>query len=122
MDKDKSLYTCRNLVTGLLENHHVTLLKPFIVDEGVDPTKVAISDTRDHQIITKISAHTTIKSNTRLSAIKFKVLFEGEKKHQWVPYHSLINSKVLHDYLREHKLDKLIKDRFRDDVPAVVTE
>jgi hypothetical protein len=125
VNENKTVYTCRNLVTGLLEDLHVRLLKPFIVDHGVDPVRVAISDTTDMEIVEKIIKHSGISRNgnkkVRLSAVKFLVKFVGEKKPRWVIHKDLIATAKLHEYLREHQLEDLIKERFRDAVAPEVS-
>jgi len=120
VNENKTVYTCRNLVTGLLEDHHVRLLKPFIVDEGVDPLRVALTDTNDMEVVEEIIKHSGITrnasaKNVRLSAVKFLVRFVGERKPRWVIHKDLIATSKLHEYLRRQGLDELIKKRFRDE-------
>jgi hypothetical protein len=117
VNESKTVYTCRSLVTGLLEDHHVRVLKPFIVDSGVDPLRVAVSDTSDMAVIEEILGHTGVSKTggkrVRLSAVKFKVKFADEKKPRWVAHKHLTATAKLHEYLRVKGLDHLIKERFR---------
>ena len=118
VNASKTVYTCRSLVTGLLEDHHVRVLKPFIVDEGVDPARVAISDTTDMEVIDYIIEHQGVSKNAnkkvRLSAVKFLVQFADGKRPRWVPHKDLISTAALHAYLIEHGLGHIIKERFRE--------
>jgi hypothetical protein len=120
VSENKTVYTCRNLVTGLLQDFHVRLLKPFIVDEGVDPVRVAVSDATNMEVVEKIIKHAGISrkgaKKVRLSAVKFLVKFVGIKKPQWVIHKDLTSNVKLHAYLREHHLEDLIKERFREAV------
>jgi hypothetical protein len=116
VSENKTVYTCRNLVTGLLQDFHVRLLKPFIVDEGVDPVRVAINDATNMEVVEKILKHVGISrkgsKRVRLSAVKFLVKFVGIKKPRWVVHKELIANALLHAYLRKHNLEFLIKERF----------
>ena len=118
VNASKTVYTCRSLVTGLLEDHHVRVLKPFIVEEGVDPVHVAISDSTDMKVIEKILEHRGVCKNAnkkvRLSAVKFLVKFADEKKPCWVSHTNLISTAALHAYLIEHGLTHIMKERFRN--------
>jgi len=122
VNASRTVYTCRSLVTGLLEDHHVRVLKPFIVDAGVDPLRVAVSDTTDMAVVEEILKHAGVSKDkskrVRLSVVKFYVKFAGEKRPRWVAHKHLIATAKLHEYLRAQGLDHIIKERFRGSVDA----
>ena len=115
LDSKKVIYTCRNLVTGLLEDHHVKLLKQFHVDEGVDPYRVALADTR-HRHIESILKHkgvSKIRSSQRMASLEFLVKFADSKEPEWCAWKDIFRTAALHSYLKAHNLEHLIAERFR---------
>jgi hypothetical protein len=113
VNSKKTVYTCRNLVTGLLEDHHIKLLKPFTVDEGVDPYRIALADT-SFRHIEKILKHKGESKTQRKSSLEFLVKFADSSQPEWCAWKDICASAVLHTYLKEHKLDHLILERFKD--------
>jgi hypothetical protein len=113
VNSKKTVYTCRNLVTGLLEDHHIKLLKPFTVDEGVDLYRIALADT-SFRHIEKILKHKGESKTQRKSSLEFLVKFADSSQPEWCAWKDICASAVLHTYLKEHKLDHLILERFKD--------
>ena len=113
-----SKYTVRNLVTGKLEDYHVTALKHFTVDnEHTDPEKVAQKDYKtyiteaiiDHRPKTKLR-------DVRRGRLEFLVKWQGYPAEQntWEPWRNLRRNLHVHEYMRRHKLASLIPRKLRD--------
>lgn len=113
-----SKYTVRNLVTGKLEDYHVTALKYFTVDnEHTDPEKVAQKDYKtyiteailDHRPKTKLR-------DLKRSRLQFLVKWQGypDEQNTWEPLGNLRRNLHVHEYMRRHKLASLIPRKLRD--------
>jgi len=116
VNSKKTVYTCRNLVTGLLEDHHVKLLKSFNVDEGVDPFRVALADTRFRHVegILKHKGVSKVRSSQRMASLEFLVKFADSTKPEWCAWKDVFRTAALHSYLRAQGLEYLIAERFRE--------
>ena len=109
-------YKLLNLVTNIVETHHIKRVKPYEYDEReLTPEDIALKDNQ-YFLVAQILAH---KGNIKQkSTLRFKVKWAnyGEEGNTWEPWNTLRNNLVLHQYLREKKLDKLIPPRFRSAV------
>jgi transposase InsO family protein len=108
-----STYVLENLVTGKLENCHITQLRPFTYDETrVDPTNIANHD----QFVTPVESivtHSPIKNSYRgvkCSELFFTVRWKDlpPENDRILPYKELRNNPALHKYLAEHKMKSYI--------------
>ena len=104
-----NIYTLQNLVTGQNEDHHITKLQPFRFDPlRTDPILVA---NKDQQLVA-IDAILDMRGNPHGSRkdLYFKVRWQGctERDDSWEPYSNLRHNSILHEYLLQHKLRKLI--------------
>lgn len=111
---DGNRYTLRNLVTGKLEDFHLSQLKQFLVDNP-DPVSLHSIAARDEQqfIVESITQH---KGNTRAKhprALYFYCTWQGGEK-TWEPFQSLKNNIILHNYLRSKNLEKFIPTNFQE--------
>ena len=103
-----SKYTLQNLVTGKLEDLHVSSLKEFLYDPNLlDPKEVAFQD-QGARLIEEVLAH----EDEGLHFV-FKCDLPPEEKVKWEFYNSIANNVVLHDYLRKNKMKTLIPTNLR---------
>lgn len=111
-----SKYTVRNLVSGKLEDYHISSLKPFIVDpHNTNPEAIAQKDHRtwiteavlDHKPKSKIS-------DIRKDTLRFLIKWEGYPSDQntWEPWKNVKHNILVHDYLRNHRMSSLIPKQF----------
>jgi hypothetical protein len=103
-----SKYTLLNLITNKLEEVHVTRLRPFYYDPAVtDPANVASKDYQEFKVA-QILRHEG--SPARYGQMDFLVRWEGygPEDDLWLPWQSLRNNPVLHEYLFQHNLTRII--------------
>ena len=80
-------------------------------DVNTDPAKIALAD-RFESVVEKILRHEgDVK---RKSSLDFLVRWKDESPESdlWLPWKELRDNAVLHEYLREHNLGKLIPKDF----------
>ena len=108
-----SNYTLQDLITNKNESVHIKRIRPFYYDPRfTDPIDIA---RRDYQstVVEKILSHS---GNTkRVSELDFLVkwLNVPESGNLWLPWNELRNNPVLHQYLTEQNLTKLIPKEHR---------
>ena len=109
----KSIYTVQNLVTNKLEDYHVKNLKPFLYDpETTDPRDVANRD----QFAWDVEAILSHKGDpNKVSSLRFKVHWKGfpVEEATWEPWKNVRALEVLHEYLAQKGLRKLIPLQYR---------
>ena len=112
-------YSCRNLVTDELEDFHVTRLRAFRYDERfVDPRDISLRDVEEFYV-EKILAHSG--NPAQLKTLNFHVKWRGfdESANSWEPWKNLRETAVLHRYLIDKGLHKLIPAKFRENYQEV---
>lgn len=106
-------YVLENLVTGKLENSHVTQLRPFVFDETrINPIDVANQD----QFVTPVAeiiTHSPIKNSykgVKCSDLFFTVRWKDlpPENDRILPYKELRNNPILHKYLAENRMKTYI--------------
>jgi hypothetical protein len=106
-----STYSLQNLVTGKLEDVHVTQLAPFEHDPiHTDPRLVANRDKQSWDV-QEILAH---RGNpNKRSDMEFKIRWAGfsVEKATWEPWSSVRLTKALQEYLPLHGLRRLVNSR-----------
>ncbi len=113
-----SKYTVRNLVTGKLEDYHITALKQFTMDtEYTNPEKVAQTDYKTW-ITEAILDHRPKKKrkDMRAGQLQFLVKWQDypDSENTWEPWSNLRRNLHAHDYMRRHGLAYLVKKNLRD--------
>jgi hypothetical protein len=107
------MYVLKNLVINKLEpGVHISRLKPFRHDPlRIDPAKIAQTDTLDSEVA-EILAHTG--NVNKVSTLDFKVRWTGESSDNdlWLPWKELKNNTLLHQYLIENGLHKLVPKQY----------
>ena len=100
-------YVLENLVTGELQDYHVSQLHPFYYDDDDVPRQTAMRDSQQWDV-DSIIAHAGDPSHRK--EMKFKVRWLGydENYDTWEPWDHLIHNTKLHDYLRANKMKRLI--------------
>ncbi len=112
-----SKYTVRNLVSGKLEDYHVSSLKPFLMDPvSTNPESIAQKDYRtwiteavlDHKPKRKIS-------DIRRSQLQFLIKWEGypSEENTWEPWKNVKHNLHVHEYLRTHKMASFVPKNAR---------
>jgi len=107
-------YKLLNLVTNKIESHHATRLRKFTYDESnIDPRLIA---TRDSQVtdVEAIIKHNGDK-NGKPSDLDFLVKWVGldDSHNLWLPWKELSNNPLLHAYLRDNGMSRLVPRRHR---------
>ena len=106
-------YLLRDLVTHKEKEYHVSDMKHFNFDPSTtDPLDIA---RRDHLefFVKKVFAHRGNLKFKRNLEFHVKWLNYDESHDSWEPYATLRDTAQLHQYLRLHKLDKLIPQKFK---------
>jgi predicted ATP-dependent endonuclease of OLD family len=105
-------YILLNLITNKEEIHHVSTLRAFIFDPmRIDPKDVAMSDQLEYWIDTVIAHRgNTRRVNDPQSPFELKIRWTGfdESKDSWEPWANVRLVDVVHDYLRDNNLARLI--------------
>ena len=98
-------YKLLDMVDNKVETHHVKHLKPYHVDAKVNPEPVTV--------VQSIICH--IGDPKRKTGMDFLVRWEGydDSHNLWLPWNSLRNNSVLHEYLQSKGLRSLIPNKFR---------
>ncbi len=113
-----SKYTVRNLVTGKLEDYHVTSLKHFTMD--IEHTNVEDVAQKDYKtwITEAVRDHRPKKKgrDLRRSRLQFLIKWEGypEEENTWEPWSNLRRNKHVHQYMRAHGMGSLIPKNLRE--------
>jgi hypothetical protein len=104
-----SSYTLKNLVVDKLEPPvHVSRLRPFVYDVlGANPAKIAQADTLEWEV-EKILQH--VGDIKKISTLDFQVRWLGQppERDLWLPWKELRNNPILHQYLMDNGMHKLI--------------
>jgi len=105
-------------VTHKLEKYNVTQLSNFVFDETrVDPTDIANKD-MSASVVESIISHEPVKQNysgQRVSEMTFRVRWRNltEDYDRILPWKELRNNPILHQYLRNNNLERLIPREHR---------
>ena len=101
-------YTLLNLVTNKNEVVEIHRLSPYYTDSNsTDPVAVAACDYTEH-VVEAIISHSG--NPQRKSDMDILVKWKGyDSSHNlWLPWKELRNNAILHAYLRQHDMAKLI--------------
>ena len=104
-----SIYTLQNLVTGSLEDHHISKLQPFYYDPLItDPVSIANKD-KQMVVVESISEMRGDPNGSRKDLF-FKVHWKDcpDRDDSWESYSNLRHNEVLHAFLIAKKLRRLI--------------
>lgn len=105
-------YRLRDITVDKEYRVHISRIKPFYYDElKVDPFEIAAKDL-DEETVEKIVDHTTHRLKSRM---EFKVRWLGydERHDLWLPWNQLRDNTLLHKYLFENGMKKLIPREHR---------
>ena len=111
-DGEVDIYTVENLATNKLEDFKVMDLQPFNYDPAVcDPREIAYRD-KQMYAVEAIRGHTG--SRTQRAKMRFLVKWLGypEEENTWEPWAHIKDNRILHEYLREHKMGSLVPKRY----------
>ena len=108
--RDRDVYTTQNLVTNKLEDFKVHDLQPFYYDpEHVNPEDIA---QRDLQMF-EVEAINDHKGNPNYKTrMTFLVKWAGYDQQTWEPWDNLKTNAILHQYLKDHKMKRLIPQSY----------
>ena len=104
----ESKYVVQDLVTMKTEQVHISLLKKFDYDPNlVDPAEVARHDTNEFIVEQILKLQGSFDAKKKLRVL---VRWQGYSADNdtWEPWANVKDNIVLHDYLRQRKLDKHI--------------
>jgi hypothetical protein len=108
-----SRYLLKDLISHKEKEYHVSDMKPFIFDPSkTNPIDIA---RRDHLefFVDKVFGHRGDVKSKRDLEFHVKWLDYDESHDSWEPYSALRDTSQLHEYLRLHKLEKLIPRKFK---------
>ena len=124
VNKEKSKYYLKDLITQKVKPYHVKRLSQFNFDISKwDPLQVALRDTGDLFQVSHISGYKG-KINGPKSQLFFLVHWVGYNEPTWEPWVNLRSNIKFHEYLRTHKnksLQKLLPTQY-EVVPPTITE
>ena len=109
-------YTLFNLVTNKEEVHDISKLSAFSYDDStIDPRLIA---NKDYQVfdVESILQHTG--NDKKTSTLDFLVKWRGmdDEFNRWLPWKELHNNAILHKYLFDHNLKRLIPKEHRKEI------
>ena len=105
-------YTLKDITTNKDYKVHISRIKPFYYDElQTNPFDVAAKDL-DEEVVEAIVDHT---EHPQKSQMEFQVRWLGydERHDSWLPWKALRDNTVLHKYLFDHGMAKLIPREHR---------
>jgi Chromo (CHRromatin Organisation MOdifier) domain len=110
---DRGAYTLLDLNTNKEKQYHVTQLKQFLFSPSrTDPSDVARKDYLEF-FVEAVLAHTGLSD--RISTLKFHIKWLGydESHNSWEPWSNLKDMEILHRYLIQKNLRRLIPLKFQ---------
>lgn len=114
IEKEGDKYSVLDNITGKLKDVHVTRLKLYISDYDKSPDEISAKD-NEMFIVEKILDHHPKKINNEN---KYQAIFlvswlnYSKEDNTWEPFELLENNEILHDYLRNKKLNYLIPKKY----------
>jgi hypothetical protein len=108
-------YKLFNLATNKEEQVDISRISPFHFDAiSIDPDGVA---NKDYQLYVVDSILEHIGDPKHYSQMEFKVRWKGydDTFNRWLPWRELIHNSILHKYLFENGLKRLIPKKHRKD-------
>jgi len=113
ISNDKSIHTLYDLITHKSVRYHAYDIKPFLFDpRRVDPLDVARHDYLEFFVEGILS----MKGNPkRVRSLTFLIKWVGydEAHNSWEPWENLRDLDLLHKYLRDNGLQKIIPFKFK---------
>ena len=104
------VYIVQNLATSKLEDFKVTDLRPFRYDPiRINPHEIATKDINVY-LVEAILDHRG--SQSKRSNMTFHVKWKGYEETTWETWGGVKDNVILHNYLRAHKLQRLIPSKF----------
>jgi hypothetical protein len=111
---DKSIHTLYDLITNKTVQYHVYDIKPFIFDpRRTDPMYVA----RHNYLEFFIESILSMKGDPKkLRSLHFLIKWVGhdESHNSWEPWENLRDLSLLHTYLTENGLKRIIPFKFKN--------
>jgi hypothetical protein len=106
VNQKDDIVTVQNLLDNKLTDHHVSLIQPYITsDMQLPPEEVATWDDGVYEV-EEIREH---KGNVKdKSSLTFLVKWAGYEEMTWEPWEHVRFNVKLHEYLKKHKLKRLI--------------
>jgi hypothetical protein len=114
ISNNKSIHTLLDLITGKEKEYHVYDIKPFEFDPlKTDPTDVARHDYLEFFVERVLSMSGNPK---RLNSLRFMIKWVGydETHNSEEPWKNLRDLEILHTYLRDNGLEKIIPVKFKN--------
>ncbi len=106
VSNDKANYTLQDLVTNRMQNVHVSKLRPYNFDDRFEEPRNVANRDRQFFDVERIIEHTGHKG--RKSSMRFHVKWVGYDDQTWEPWDNLKSNAVLHEYLRQNNMERLI--------------
>jgi transposase InsO family protein len=113
ISSDRGAYTLLDLTTNKEKQYHVTQLKQFLFSPSrTDPLDVARKDYLEF-FVEAVLSHTGLSD--RISTLKFHIKWLGydESHNSWEPWSNLRDMEILHRYLIQKNLRRLIPLKFQ---------
>ena len=115
--RKNNAYELIDITTDAISKVHISRIVPFYYDESRhDPHEIAQKD-RDEEVVEYIIRHEPkfIPKVTKKSELQFEVkwLNQPESNNLWLPWKELSNNTLLHKYLKDNGMGKLIPKQFQ---------
>ena len=110
-------YILLDITTNDTSRVNITRIRPFYFDESLhDPYEIAQKD-RDEEVVEAILEHLpkNMDRYSKKSTIEFLVKWKNQdsENNLWIPWKELSNNTLLHTYLKDKGLSKLIPVQYR---------
>jgi hypothetical protein len=110
---EDSQYTLLDLITKKEKIYHISDMKPFVFDPlHTDPQDVARHDYLEF-FVEAVLHHRGNPSLKSTMEFEIKWLGYNSSHNSWEPYSNLRDLDILHDYLSQQNLSRLIPKKFR---------
>ena len=114
------VYTVQHLDSSKMEDFHVKLLRRYRYNPQYHDPVVAATADRQTFVVETILGHRFVPNRQIRSNMQVLVKWAGyeDSENSWEPYANSATVKIFHDYLREHGLQRLLRDAYKTPAQA----
>ena len=109
-----TVYTVERLVTGEIEDFHVTKLSEYNVDEDNEDIVRAAKIDDEYADITSVIDHKFVPpSSKRRTSIQFLLTWEDDAEPKWYPWNATLGgNELIHECLNNKRMRQYIPQKF----------